>query len=543
MRTGTPRRTRLALRASAVGIIRGILASPRLVDWRFLVPRSNRGDEPGPEPFARLLVLGTDAPRVAATAALCRSLQVADDVVEHRGGPAGVEAGPVDLVVALGSPWAEVRAVLPALEPGGVLYWEADARTGAGPGLRRLRREGLTATAYRRRRHGAHDTLFLPLGPRRAAGWYVDELVDDGSRARRLVRRLAGASTAATRRAVTTAGGPVSWVAVRGKGVLTPDVLADLDLGLDAGDGSCLPVVLTRGEGEWSRVVLLPFGDRDDRPRGVVKLPRLARHGEATQRERRLLAELAETLPEAMAASVPTPLAGGTWRGLPLAVESYLPGRPIGYGPRLGDAAGRDDLLRAADWVAGLHRPSRPPTATAPTLDATLDRPRRPAASSSVRTCAPASVKPPCEGPSCRAATGTGTSRRRTSGSPRTAASPPSTGVGRCRGAADRPALPPPPLALARAPRPRVSAAGGPAGGRPAHRRGPRRHGPGGRRGPPRDAGPAPPRRRPPPRAHAGAPGDRPGRPPRGLRRLPLREPLRRPPGHGGLDPEGSTWW
>ncbi len=139
------------------------------------------------------------------------------------------------------------------------------------------------------------------------------------------------------------------------------------------GDGPTLPVVLTRGEGEWSRVVLLPFGDGDVRPRAVVKLPRLARHGEATLRERRLLAELADTLPEPTRASVPVPLAGGEWQGLPVSVESYLPGRPLGHAVAPDEAADRQALLRAADWVAGLHQPTRPPTATAPSLDATLD--------------------------------------------------------------------------------------------------------------------------------------------------------------------------
>lgn len=335
------------------------------------MPWSRRGDESGDRRFARLLVLGTDATRVVATAGLCRSLGVADEVVEHPGGPAG-DAESADLVVALGSAWADVRAALPALQPGGVLYWEAATRAGAGPGVRRLRRAGLTATSYRRRRHDGHDTLFLPLGPRHAARWYVDELGDTGSSARRLVRRLAGLSAGATRRALAIVGGPVSWVAVRGEGDLTPAVLSGLCVDLDAPAGPTLPVVLTRGEGEWSRVVLLPFGDRDARPRAVVKLPRLARHGDATLREHRLLVELAESLPEPMRASVPVPLAGGSWHGLPVAVESYLPGRPLGHAVAHDEAAGRHQLLRAAEWVAGLHRPTRPPTATAPSLDATL---------------------------------------------------------------------------------------------------------------------------------------------------------------------------
>ena len=337
------------------------------------MPRSRRRDEPDDGRFARLLVLGADASRVAATAGLCRSLGMADEVVEHPGGPVSGGAGSVDLVVALGSAWADVRGVLSALAPGGVLYWEADARTGARVGVRRLRRAGLTATSYRRRRHDGHDTLFLPLGPRHAARWYVDELVDTGSPARRLVRRLAGLSSGATGRVLGTVGGPVSWVAVRGEGDLSPAVLSELGGDVVAPDGPTLPVVLTRGEGEWSRVVLLPFGDRDVRPRAVAKLPRLARHGEATVRERRLLAELAETLPGPMRASVPVPLAGGSWQGLPMSVESYLPGRPLGHAVAGDESAGRLALLRAAEWVAGLHRPTRPPTAPAPSLDATLD--------------------------------------------------------------------------------------------------------------------------------------------------------------------------
>ncbi|WP_377640275.1 phosphotransferase [Oryzobacter terrae] len=348
------------------------------------MPRSERPDEPREGLVARLLVLGTDAARVSATADLCRALGVADEVVEHRPDqPAGPDdgrggpGGPVGLVVALGSAWPDVLAVLPALGPGGVLYWEADGRAGAWASLRRLRRVGMTATAYRRRRHGEHDTLFLPLGPREAARWYVDELADDSGTARRVARRLATSSGAAIRGALGAVGGPVSWVAVRGEGDLTPGVLVDLDLGgVPSGPGDAgptLPVVLTRGEGEWSRVVLLPFDDRDRSPRAVVKLPRLARHGEATLRERRLLAELAQTLPEPVRASVPVPLGGGSWQGLPVAVESYLPGRPLGHRGRAEDDPGRAELLRAAAWVAALHRPTRPPSAVAPSLDATLD--------------------------------------------------------------------------------------------------------------------------------------------------------------------------
>lgn len=309
----------------------------------------------------RAHVMGPDHLRVEDTTVLCRTLGLARHVTSATDAPT---SGPVDLLVALGSPAPAVLDAIGSLETGGVLVWEGE---GSPARVRGLRAAGFETATYWRRRHEGLDTLFVPLDVVGAARWYVDELADVRGPAGVLARRLGSGSARLTHALLSRGGRSWTCVAVRGGRQASPAVLTA------AGRSTReLPVVLTRGEGEWSRVVLLPFGAGDRSPRRVVKLPRLVRHAGATEDEHRLLTDLAASLPADLADSAPAPLGLGRWNDLPVATESYVPGRPLGLRTRTSRDAGETELRRAARWLADLATVRPPLASDVPSLDRTL---------------------------------------------------------------------------------------------------------------------------------------------------------------------------
>ncbi|MBA2558958.1 MAG: phosphotransferase, partial [Propionibacteriales bacterium] len=138
----------------------------------------------------------------------------------------------------------------------------------------------------------------------------------------------------------------------------TPAVLAGVDGEVD---GDVRPVLLARGEAPWSRVVLLPFGQTDERPRAVVKVPRRPQHNPATQREHQSLSSVRDRLPPDLAVTVPMALGLRTWSGLSVSTESFLAGRPLAFAgaPVTGRLSSAAQLDGAVDWLIDLHRATR----------------------------------------------------------------------------------------------------------------------------------------------------------------------------------------
>lgn len=365
------------------------LGTARRLDWRFLLPAT------------------ADGRQVATLRLLCDDPGLADEVT-RLGVAATVLVGaddlePVDAVVALADAWQDraLDRALGTLREGGVVYVEIDRASARGPGRgpaglrRRLAHRGVASVAYWRRRQGRHDTLVLPLDVPGAVPWFLRELADGAGRRRRVVRRglmllvgrsgrrlglLARHHAAVGVRVGATTPAPTTPAVLMGSahGTAPSGAHGTASSGAhgtapSGAYGTVLPVVLARGEGAWSRVVLLPFGEQDGRPRAVVKVPRSSEHCWATEREQETLAQVRRLLPDDLALTVPAPLGTRTWHGLCVAEETFLAGRPLALSPASrdpgtsGTGASGAGLDGAVDWLIAFHRATR--THDLPTSD------------------------------------------------------------------------------------------------------------------------------------------------------------------------------
>ena len=123
--------------------------------------------------------------------------------------------------------------------------------------------------------------------------------------------------------------------------------------------GSCM---LTSGQDDGSRVVLLPFTAESHAPEAVVKISRTERFNAHTEREQATLAAIRSGLDADLVGSIPEPRGLTRFGRSVVALESYAPGasmvRSIG---RRGEPLERslEDLRIAADWLARFHRQTR----------------------------------------------------------------------------------------------------------------------------------------------------------------------------------------
>ena len=317
------------------------MTSLRRADWRFLLP------SPEGTAYRRLVLFG-------GTADLLERL---GSVAEERGlGPEGVEHA--DLVVVMADSPHHVSRILPRVGPRATVYIEVDRRR---PGSRLL-----TPARLRRRlvRHGlmpvaAHWAIpdfergrrHVPLDAAQALDWYLGTMQTAGS----LVTRLAD--------------GAIRLLARTGDSALAAWVPCYSITALGAGRprapvGALAPVegpvaMITSGQDDGSRVVLLPFESARPLPSRVVKISRLGAFEGHTEREQHTLAELRRRLPHALRDLVPEPLGMRRWQGLLVASETYAPGTPMvvtsgRYGAPF--AAARADLRHAVDWMIAFHR-------------------------------------------------------------------------------------------------------------------------------------------------------------------------------------------
>ena len=335
-----------------------LVLGARAVDWRFLLPSPVGGGAGG----LRLRLVA----RRPGLDRLLRELGGWDDVTVGFGDEG--DEGDVDAAAVLTNRPDDVVRAARTVRPGGVVYCEIDRGRldgiAASPARlrRRLAEAGLETTLYWRRRQGGYDTVLLPLDVPGAVRWYLTDLMDPRRLRRRAARRvlLHLARRPRTLGAVVRRYALVATAAEPGPAhglapaVLAPAVLAPAVLATAAG-ASERPVVLARGQGAWSRVVLLPFGPEDAHPRRVIKLPRTAEHNDATTREQHTLARLRAHLGGRPAAEVPEPVGLTHWHGLAVGVETFVPGRPLSFaGPSRRQTQG-DWLAAAVDWLAGLH--------------------------------------------------------------------------------------------------------------------------------------------------------------------------------------------
>jgi len=312
------------------------MTSTRRLDWRFLLPYPPFG-------FNHLVLVGGNAAlaELAAELGVARQVSVSLHVAE-----------PADLVAVLGGTWADPRHVAAALMPGGVWYWEIDRWSlGApGPTARRLARAGLKpSTAYWIRGEFARPALFLPLDQDAALAWYFETIFRTPSSWRRALRASLRLLTRWRGRRLARL---IRRYALVGAGGQPPSVLGVA--GTAVGDDP-RPLVVLGGEGDWSRVTLLPFAPRCDTPDTVVKVARRPAFSARTAHEQSMLYQLHACAPAWLGASLPQPLGYREWHGHGVGVERCVAGKPLYSETLQGVASAAQRLRVAAAWLTAFH--------------------------------------------------------------------------------------------------------------------------------------------------------------------------------------------
>jgi thiamine kinase-like enzyme len=333
----------------------------RRLDWRFLLAIPDDG------PFDNLLLMGGD-PSVADAAVasgLARSVHRRFDPAVTYDGAALLEGADIPLAM-----------LAACLERDAPVYVEISRRRRLWPIMtagrleRALRRAGLRPTGlFWARPSGAGYRMFLPVEAPGALTWYV---------ATQLTRRtpahtLAGIGLGMLARLGSGwLGLVVPHLAVTAVAQATNDPSAD-SLGLLSALGELPSVVepihdarailLAGGQGDWSRVVLLPFARAAVWPAVVLKVPRLATLNDWTEHEQATLLRVRHGLGAERSRSLPDPRGTVTWRGLSVACESYVSGRSLASVDaswRRSHADRERDLRHAVEWLAEFHASIRP---------------------------------------------------------------------------------------------------------------------------------------------------------------------------------------
>ncbi|CAN5779380.1 hypothetical protein BH23CHL7_BH23CHL7_06640 [soil metagenome] len=234
-----------------------------------------------------------------------------------------------------------------------------------GRAMRALRRAGWRlAGEYWAKPSAVNVTAWIPLTSVPAVRWYVCTQLIPVSLARRGVSTLVARAPTMASRLMPWLVSSYGLVAVRDSGLASHDEVSARPMALAAAkEAGLLPAyreaaVVTGGEGAWSRVTTIPFGDRSGVPAVVVKSARLSEHNGATEAEQATLQSLRAHLPADLVDSLPQPMGMTKLDELSVAVESFVPGAPLHL--RLEQLRGRPEqqagLIRlAAEWLTRFH--------------------------------------------------------------------------------------------------------------------------------------------------------------------------------------------
>jgi Phosphotransferase enzyme family len=298
----------------------------RLVDWRFLLP----------SPRPRRALCRTGGALADAVA------EIADEVVTD------ARSGTCDLAVAVAPDAAALRELRGALVPGGVCYTEWPS--GAGQPRRVetvLRAAGFeTISCYRRWPRSARlPAYWVPVDAPGAEAFVRARARLPGGRARRLAAELVGRGRQALRGRL---GGSLHVVATVGAGGTSPSpLLAEWpSWGLGPRPDRLSLLLATGGPRSVSKVVLLAFAEPEGRPLVAIKAPRVPEAADGVRREADVLQRIGRV------AGVPRLLLRRECDGVPMIVETALPGRPLEGLINAGNLA--PWATRVSDWLAGL---------------------------------------------------------------------------------------------------------------------------------------------------------------------------------------------
>lgn len=353
----------------AQGTLRRQTANLRLADWRFLLTSPPDGG------FDHLVLLG-GPPGLAD--------RVVEQGIARRVSREASASPSVDVLIVLHDAGVQIEDVAGCLVPRGFLYFEVDRRL---PGSllttprrfrRTLRNLELEPTGiYWVTPNFEQRTMYLPLDIRGPFMWYLATLYSAATPARRLIEPIM--------RMLARAGFPVGLLlpcfAVTAIGRLSrngaPSLLGQPALPSELGRDVLRPVILSGGTDERHRVVMLPFAEQREHPRGVLKVARLPEFNGDTQDEQAILVKIRARLDDVMQQTVPRPLGLLRYGHLVAGIESYAPGSSLSTSTgrwRASRHCKTEDLVLASRWLAlcGFEVSSAQVSRAAADLDAVL---------------------------------------------------------------------------------------------------------------------------------------------------------------------------
>jgi Phosphotransferase enzyme family len=323
----------------------------RQLDWRFLLPDPLEGV------FQHLVLLGGGAGLAKRIVEQRLARRVSCTIPRDRS---------ADAVVALHKAQVILSDVAECLLPGGAVYFEVNRRlsrsVASTPGRfsHALQNAGLSPTgSYLVSPDFGRRQVYIPLDARKAVRWYLETFFTATTPALRLLepalRALATFGNGLLPRlvphyAITAIAGPTRDT--------SSSILGHPGLPRDFQYSNLRPLLLTPGEDDLNRVVMLPFPSDSDRPIGVFKFSRTPDRNILTEEEQISLTAIRTKLSEAMRRTIPEPLGTVQWGGLSVSIESCARGRLLATSTsRWGRSLHQklDDLHRAVTWITEFH--------------------------------------------------------------------------------------------------------------------------------------------------------------------------------------------
>jgi hypothetical protein len=334
-------------------MVRNAPAPPdlRRADWRFLLPAPTGGR------FRHLVLLG-------GPAGLDQRLRQAE-VAEHVSITLP-SAASADALILLHNASINLQQAVGCLQPGGVLYQEVDRRRGgqhaASPARvrRHLLNLGLQPTGlYWVAPNFTNPKRYLSLDVSGMLAWYLSTIYVAGTPLHHLaewaIRLLTGGRSQpfapfVPSFAVTATAGPRQPAA--------PAILTHPQLPSQLQQPNLHLVLLSSGQDDGSRVVLLPFAPDSREPITALKLTRLPRFNPLTKSEQTTLDHLHQRLTPHLRQTIPQAHGLLDFSGLTVALENYVQGHSLWTSTGRWAASLKrktDDLQQAGNWLADFH--------------------------------------------------------------------------------------------------------------------------------------------------------------------------------------------
>jgi hypothetical protein len=201
---------------------------------------------------------------------------------------------------------------------------------------------------------------YVPVDTPGAFRWYASTLHTSGTIWQRLFKAGLRLITGGYRsRAV---GRLLPWYAMTataGKhGDQRAEVLRNAAYPAPLRDLALRPLLLTSGQDDGSRVIVLPFDTRTEQPLAVLKVARLKAFNVNIEGEQDTLAELRAQLDEPLRRSIPKPLGAYTHGDVAVGVETCARGQSLFDASirwRVSAAETIDNLRVAANWLTQFH--------------------------------------------------------------------------------------------------------------------------------------------------------------------------------------------